>query len=73
MNPDKVCAIINSCALHSIAIEWKQPLLEHEVSDDTYRMISLPLKRLLDIWHQDIIEMNFLFVISATKFPLYIL
>ena len=37
MNPDKVCSIIVSCAvLHNIAIQWKQPLLEDEVSDDSY-------------------------------------
>ena len=37
MNPDKVCSIIVSCAvLHYIAIQWKQPLLEDEVSDDSY-------------------------------------
>ena len=37
MNPDKVCATIISCAvLHNIAIQWKQPLLEDKVSDDSY-------------------------------------
>ena len=37
MNPDKVCVIVISCAaLHNIAIQWKQPLLEDEVSDDSY-------------------------------------
>ena len=37
MSPDKVCSIIVACAvLHNIAIQWKQPLLEDEVSDDSY-------------------------------------
>ena len=37
MNPDKVCAIIIFCAvLHNIAIPWKPPLLEDEVSNDIY-------------------------------------
>eukprot|EP00800_Vazella_pourtalesii_P014201 TRINITY_DN3560_c0_g1_i5.p1 TRINITY_DN3560_c0_g1~~TRINITY_DN3560_c0_g1_i5.p1 ORF type:complete len:141 (+),score=6.41 TRINITY_DN3560_c0_g1_i5:465-887(+) len=35
MDSDKVCAIIISYAvLHNITIQWKQPLLEDEVSDD---------------------------------------
>ena len=72
MNPDKVCSITISCAvLHNIAIQWKQPLLEDGVSDDAYPDDVVDLKRLLDIWHQDIIEINFLSIISATKFPLY--
>ena len=36
MNPVKVCAIIIPCAVLYIAIQWKQPLLEDEVSDDSY-------------------------------------
>ena len=49
MNSDKVCAIIVSCAvLHNIAIQWKQSLLEHEVSDDSYPNDVVELKRLLD-------------------------
>ena len=37
MNPDIICSIIVSCAvLHNIAIQWKQPLLEDEVPDDSY-------------------------------------
>ena len=37
MNPDKLCAIIISRAvLHNIAIQWKQPLLEDKVSNDSY-------------------------------------
>ncbi|KAI6661406.1 Nuclease HARBI1 [Oopsacas minuta] len=37
MSPDKVCSIIVACAvLHNIAIQWKQPLLEDEVSDYSY-------------------------------------
>ena len=34
---DKVCSIIVFCeVLHGTAIQWKQPLLEDEVSNDSY-------------------------------------
>ena len=60
MNPDKVCSIIISCAVfHNIAIQQKQPSQRMKSPIFPTRMMSITLKKLLDIWHQDIIEIHF--------------
>ena len=74
MNQDKVCAIIISCAsLHNIAIQWKQPLLEDGVSDDSYPDDVADFEETAGHLASRHCRDHFLSIILATKYPLYIL
>ena len=74
MNTDKVCAIIISCeVLHNIAVRWKQPPLEDEVSGDSYLDDAVNFEETAGHLVSRHSKINFHSIISATEFPLYIL